>query len=68
MKEPESAIDVKMYEFGRLLDEVLDAAYDCEAIGPHKARARYKEVREKLMGAIRAAVAPAVTSQDRGSL
>lgn len=59
MKAPETAIDVKMHEFGRLVDDLLDASHECEiAEDRHSgsARAKYKQAREQLMGAIRGAV------------
>ncbi len=65
MNQPESAIDVKMYEFGRLIDALLDASHDCEiAEGRHHATARseYKKARERLMDTIRSAVSAALPS------
>jgi len=68
MKQPESAIDVKMYEFGRLIDGVVDAAIDEDYDPTDKksiaaARARYLQARERLVEAIRSAVLPLLTTE-----
>jgi hypothetical protein len=56
----ESAIDVKMYEFGRLVDDLLDAAEECERAGSRHFRSealvKYKQARERVMGVFSAAL------------
>lgn len=63
-RQPESAINVKMFEFGRLIDDLLDASHMCEIAGQGRqhqaARAEYKQARERLTGAIRSAVTGAL--------
>lgn len=72
MKEPESAIDVKMYEFGRMIDAVEETWADCEALSDdghrnHAERARAKNTlaRNQLENAIRVLVTLALSSQNQ---
>ncbi len=68
MKAPESPIDVKMYEFDRMIDGLLDASHKCEIEkNPRRyigARTKYKEARELLRETIRSAVASAMAPQN----
>lgn len=53
--QPESAIDVKLYEFGRMLDDVLETWDDwngCSATNFEKYRDAHQAARQRLLDAV----------------
>jgi hypothetical protein len=60
MNHPERAMDVKLYEFGRMLDDVLETWDDwngCSATHYEKYRDAHQTARQRLLDAISAALA-----------